>query len=265
MKIAFIGAGNVAFHLSQALMRAGHTPCGVYSRQQRNADNLARRLGCPATTDLLALPDADACIFSVKDDALPGLIERFSPKAGRSLLLHTAGSVPIGIFEGKALRYGVLYPLQTFSKARPVNFSEVPCFLEASDAAALAQLRQLAGSITRRIAVLDSERRKQLHLAAVFACNFANHCCAIGEEIMASCGLPPSWLAPLIAETAGKLQEMPAAEAQTGPAARNDRSVMDEQEKTLQEHPEWLNVYRALSRSIHELNSRKAERNTFPS
>ena len=47
-----IGAGNVAFHLSGALMSAGFTPRQVISKSLTHAHELAVRLGCDYTTDI---------------------------------------------------------------------------------------------------------------------------------------------------------------------------------------------------------------------
>ena len=40
MKISFIGAGNVAWHLAQAFETAGHLICEVYSRDPQHARQL---------------------------------------------------------------------------------------------------------------------------------------------------------------------------------------------------------------------------------
>jgi 3-hydroxyisobutyrate dehydrogenase-like beta-hydroxyacid dehydrogenase len=40
MKISFVGAGNVAWHLSQAFENAGHWICEVYSRDIKRSREL---------------------------------------------------------------------------------------------------------------------------------------------------------------------------------------------------------------------------------
>lgn len=136
---------------------------------------LAGRLGCLATDDLDAVvPGADVYIFSVKDGVLEGLVSRIAPRTGDALCLHTAGSMPMDVFRGHAHRYGVLYPMQTFSKDCPVDFKEIPVFVEASTPDVLAQTEQLARSVSDRVEEMSTERRRRLHLAAVFACNFVN-------------------------------------------------------------------------------------------
>ena len=66
MKIVFIGAGNLATHVSQALHKAGHEVVQVYSRTHESASCLATLLGAQPVTDLSLLRrDAHLYIMSV--------------------------------------------------------------------------------------------------------------------------------------------------------------------------------------------------------
>ncbi len=116
MKIVFIGAGNLATHLSLALSKAGHDIVQVYSRTKDAAHILASKIGASSTNDIKEIVcNADIYIFSVKDDVLPSVIEPLCVGARDALFLHTAGSVSMTVFKGKALRYGVFYPCFTAS------------------------------------------------------------------------------------------------------------------------------------------------------
>lgn len=252
MKIAFIGAGNVATHLSLALQRAGHEICCVCSRTAASAEKLGSLLGCPAVTAPEELPATEVYIFSVKDDALDGQIQRLAPRRKDAIFLHTAGSVPMQVFKPYTEKYGVLYPLQTFSKSRQVDFSEIPCFIEGSSPAVLEQIKALAGSISACTVEMDSGHRRFLHLSAVFACNFVNHCYAVATDILRWEGLAPEWLLPLIDETARKVHEMPPQAAQTGPAVRGDERVMAGHRQLLAGYDTARAVYDTMSRGIHE-------------
>ena len=247
MKIVWIGAGNLATQLGEALHRAGHETLQVFSRTMASAEALAGRLGCLATDDLDAVvPGADVYIFSVKDGVLEGLVSRIAPRTGDALCLHTAGSMPMDVFRGHAHRYGVLYPMQTFSKDCPVDFKEIPVFVEASTPDVLAQTEQLARSVSDRVEEMSTERRRRLHLAA---------------DVLGRDGIPFDVMWPLIDETARKVHRLPPVEAQTGPAVRYDRNVMDRQCAMLDGEPERKALYEMMSRSIHALALRnEAER-----
>lgn len=254
MKIVLIGAGNLATHLGKALHAAGHDMVQVFSRTMQSAETLASLLDAEPLTDMAQVrDDADVYIFSVKDSALEQLISQLCGD-DEKVFLHTAGSMPMSVFRGKALHYGVLYPMQTFSKQREVDFSIIPCFIEANDEFALKQIEGLAGQISHRVFQLSSEDRKYLHLSAVFACNFANHCYAASQELLQQHGIPFDVMLPLIDETAAKVHGMTPKEAQTGPAVRYDENVIGKQILLLEDQPYFLKIYDSMSKSIHELN-----------
>lgn len=255
MKIVLIGAGNLATHLGKALYAAGHDMVQVFSRTMQSAEPLASLLDAEPLTDMAQVrDDADVYIFSVKDSALEQLISQLCG-GEKKVFLHTAGSMPMSVFRGKAQHYGVLYPMQTFSKQREVDFSIIPCFIEANDEFALKQIEGLAGQISHRVYQLSSEDRKYLHLSAVFACNFANHCYAASQELLQQHGIPFDVMLPLIDETAAKVHGMTPKEAQTGPAVRYDENVIGKQIQLLENQPYFQKIYDCMSKSIHELES----------
>ena len=255
MKIVLIGAGNLATHIGKALHAAGHDMVQVFSRTMQSAETLASLLDAEPLTDMAQVrDDADVYIFSVKDSALEQLISQLCG-GEKKVFLHTAGSMPMSVFRGKALHYGVLYPMQTFSKQREVDFSIIPCFIEANDEFALKQIEGLAGQISHRVFQLSSEDRKYLHLSAVFACNFANHCYAASQELLQLHGIPFDVMLPLIDETAAKVHGMTPKEAQTGPAVRYDENVIGKQIQLLENQPYFQKIYDCMSKSIHELES----------
>lgn len=180
MKIVLIGAGNLATHLGKALHAAGHDMVQVFSRTMQSAETLASLLDAEPLTDISQVrDDADVYIFSVKDSALEQLISRLCGEEKmlsgeeqlceeeKKVFLHTAGSMPMSVFRGKALHYGVLYPMQTFSKQREVDFSIIPCFIEANDEFAQKQIEGLAVQISHRVYQLSSEDRRYLHLCGL--------------------------------------------------------------------------------------------------
>ena len=247
-----VGAGNVAWHLSQALKHAGYTPGGVYSKHLANAEELARLLNCEAYDDLAKVScPATLFFFSVKDDAIADAAAALSDKYKGKLFIHTAGSVAAEVFKGKSDKFGVIYPLQSFSKARNLNFREVPIYIEGNDSETERKIFEIAAELSDYpVKVLDSEHRKRMHLAAVFASNFANHCYACAENLLKDSGVDFSALLPLINETCKKVNEMPPQKAQTGPAVRYDRKIMEMQEKML--NGNMLAIYREMSKSIHD-------------
>ena len=183
MKVIFLGAGNLATRLSLEMRQQGFQIGQVYSQTAAHANQLANQLGCGWTTRPEDVDtEADLYIFALKDTALEKVVARVRPNNG--LWVHTAGSMPVDIFKGHAVRYGVMYPMQTFSKKRPVDFRVIPFFLEAATPADGEVLRNVAERLSGDVRFLPSDRRKYLHLAAVFACNFTNHLYALAAKLL---------------------------------------------------------------------------------
>lgn len=255
MKIILIGAGNLATHLGKAIFAAGHDVVQVFSRTMQSATALASEVGAQPVSDISTVrADADLYVVSVKDSAIVELIPVLCKGKETKVFLHTAGSIPMDVFQGMALHYGVLYPMQTFSKQREVDFSQIPCFIEANDEHALQLIGDVAHQVSSRVYHLASEDRKYLHLSAVFACNFVNHCYALSREILEEHGIPFDVMLPLIDETAAKVHELDPKEAQTGPAVRYDENVLRAQGALLKSNPQMKDIYDRMSMSIHKLS-----------
>lgn len=261
MRIAIIGAGGVATNLGLALHERGAEVVEVWSKSRVSAELLAFRLGCHPSWGTLetATRAADLFLIAVKDAVLPEVVSRLHEGREGALFVHTAGSMPLSLFtEAGHERGGVFYPMQTFSKERRVDFSTVHFFVEASQPTDEALLRGLAETLTDDAAKVHrstSASRRQLHLAAVFACNFANHCFALSDEILRDAGLDFSVMLPLVEETVAKLHDLRPRLAQTGPAARQDQNVMGLQRAMLADRPDLQRIYTMLSESIGKLRN----------
>lgn len=253
-RIVLVGAGNVATHLGIALQHAGWEIVQVYSRTEVSAQALAVRLGVPGITSLQDIcPDADVYMVMVKDAALSGILPELVKGRKDALFVHTAGSMPMDVWRGYALRYGVLYPMQTFSKSRDMDFTTVSFFIEANNQADAELLKMMAGTLGPKVYEATSEQRMYLHMAAVFACNFTNHMYALSAHLLEKNGLPFEAMLPLIDETARKVRELRPEAAQTGPAIRHDRNVMDKHLDLLASEPRLQELYGMISDSIMNL------------
>jgi predicted short-subunit dehydrogenase-like oxidoreductase (DUF2520 family) len=255
-KVVMIGAGNLATQLALALAEKGIQIKQVFSRTIESAAELAGKLNTGYTNQLSEIyPEADLYIVAVKDSAVQNILENL-PLNNDSFLVHTAGSVPMKILDGFTQNYGVFYPLQTFSKLRKVDFSNIPICIEANHPANLMKLQELAGKLSCTVSHINSDERKTLHLAGVFANNFVNHFYAISADILQVKKLNFDLLKPLIQETASKIETINPVKAQTGPAKRNDQAIIDEHLKMLQDKPEYQKIYSFVSESIFQLHKK---------
>lgn len=259
-KISILGSGKVASHLGPALQMAGFTLAAVCSRTLVHAKMLADSLGgIDAVDNVEQLPKSDVYLLCVKDSALAEVAQHLADsltpeKRNASLVVHTAGSISLEVLASRFPHAAVMYPLQTFSKGASFNFSQVPLFVEGNTESDLCAVTALAERLSHNVTPLSSEKRKRLHLAGVFANNFANHCVTLAAKILAPTGVSSDVLRPMLEETVRKLHYMSPADAQTGPALRWDTNVMADHLDMLAQEPELQRVYRIMSESIHHNN-----------
>lgn len=250
MEVVLIGSGSVATHLGLALQSKGIIIKQVFSRNPANAENLATKLGTTFVDDIADLyMDADIYIYALKDSALKSILRKMDIPNG--IHVHTAGSIPMSDFESFTSRFGVFYPLQSFSIQKKVDFREVPICIEASSPDIEQTLFNLAKLLTDKIYLINSEQRKKLHLAAVFACNFTNYMYDIASQILDDSDINFEVIQPLIAETAEKIKTLSPYEAQTGPAVRFDETTIARHLHMLNKSPEISKIYSLLSKDIH--------------
>ena len=229
-KIILIGAGNVAHHLAGALLKAGENLCQIYSRTLDSARQLGMKTGISYTAEANEVyPDGDIYIFCVSDD----------------------------VFKSYSKHYGVIYPVQTFSKKRELDFREIPLCVEGNTGPVKERIKKFAEKLSGKIYEIDSAQRKELHLAAVFACNFPNYLYQVAGKLLEDKGLSFAMLRPLIFETAHKVMLLNPEEAQTGPAKRGDESIMNMHKNMLKNDKDLLKIYTILSEGIKETQDKE--------
>lgn len=251
LHISFAGAGKVGIALCSELKRPGYIIDLVVSRTEKSAKSLAAFVSSSWSTTLSFPSSSDIIIVAVPDHSLEGVLNEIEC-ASHTIVAHTAGSLGLDIFPGKIKRKGVFYPLQTFSPGRKINFTEVPFLLEADNEATAEMLHTVASSLSRNVSFVDAERRRMLHLAAVFACNFTNHMLAAASEIARNAGFHANILDPLIKETISKALEHGPEKSQTGPAFRKDVNTIEKHLGLLSSTPWLRDLYKPVTESIME-------------
>ena len=254
MEISIIGSGNIAWHLAAALDNTDYAVREVFSRNPRNANALVERLyAAKAKTDL-DFSDSESRIFiiAVTDDAVPDVARQIILPED-AILVHTSGSRPMNVLEEATSTVGVFYPLQTFSRNKKVDFTEVPIFIESGDSRTENTLLDMAKTLSRKVFTISSPDRQALHVAAVFASNFTNHMLAVAKAILSKRDLDYDWLKPLITETINKSLALGPRPAQTGPAKRGDLEILDAHMEFLKDEDEAVaEIYRVVSQHIVE-------------
>jgi predicted short-subunit dehydrogenase-like oxidoreductase (DUF2520 family) len=245
ISISIIGSGNVAQHLIKAIEKSDQLELvQVFARNPEAISHLIS--SDQITSEIKALKEAHLYIISVSDDAIQSVSN--SLVLSDKLVAHTSGSVAMEDLSDSN-RKAVLYPLQTLSKKKEVDFNTVPLCIEAQNEADLHLLTEVAQHLSNHVYQVDSKQRKSLHVAAVFVSNFTNHLYKIGNDICIEHKVPFEILKPLITETAKKIQTLAPADAQTGPAKRNDSTTINKHLAILTDENQ-KEIYKILTKSI---------------
>ena len=247
MKIVIIGSGNVAYHLAKAFTQNNIEVSQIFGRNEVELNKISEELNIPYSTKELA--DADLYLISVSDSAVEQVSDLI--KTEKALVAHTSGSLPIETLNGD-YRKASFYPLQTFSKTKNLDYSKIPFFIEAENQIDEKSLFELASLISDNVETSDYEKRKYIHLTAVFACNFVNHLFARAKEISDSQDLDFNYFIPLIDETVEKIHHLEPKSAQTGPAVRGDERVLKLHEELIT-NDEHLKIYNTMNESIQKM------------
>ena len=244
MKVAIVGKGNLGSHLFNAFGRSEMAAESVDSRTLK---------GIRKDYDVILLAVADSSIGEVAYR----LASRLKDYDG--VVAHTAGSVSLEVLSPYFNGCGVFYPLQTFSKDIVLrNYREIPIFVEASDTSTQKKLTSIARRISDYVYELTSTRRKSLHLASVFVCNFVNALYGIGEDILRQADVPFDVVHALIRQTTEKAIHNSPSLCQTGPAKRGDMLVIESHLDALDNNPTLQEIYRLLTNYILTTNSNYA-------
>ena len=247
--IIVLGAGNVATHLTEALIRKGFFITQLYSRSEKSGKDLALKV----EADFIGSPDeldssADLYILAVNDETISAIAPLLHVDSG--IVVHTSGSIGMDILRPFFPRRGVFYPLQTFRKERNISFTSIPICIEASDHADEAILLELARELSSCVHLINSYQRRMLHMTAVFAGNFTNFMYSIAEDLLRDHDIPFDLLKPLIKQTAENIEYSDLFSLQTGPAVREDSGIMEAHQALLQDHELYKEIYDLISKSI---------------
>ena len=254
--IAVVGSGNLAEALAAAVAQLDGTSLTIVARNPQRGEVLAQKCRAVYAPMDAPLHDTELCIIAVSDSAIASVAESLDLPAA-AVVVHTSGATPYDVLPSRFAARGSFYPFQTFTAGRRVDFAAIPIFIEASDPCAADALTEFAGRLSRHVALADGETRRQIHLAGVFACNFANRMFGIGCEIVGRAGLGFDILRPLIAETAAKaLAAESPADVQTGPAVRGDRESQRRHLEMLANTPELADIYNLISKNIWETSKK---------
>ncbi|MFZ4401185.1 MAG: Rossmann-like and DUF2520 domain-containing protein [Bacteroidales bacterium] len=250
-KVVIIGAGNLAVNLAMSFHSNGLQIVQIVNRTKANAAKLASKINTSFTDNFNEIDlSADLYVIAVSDEAISAILCKL--KLRDKLVVHTAGSVDMNILSTITVNFGVFYPLQTFSTSDIIDFSNIPICLEANSLTNESLLIDLSEKLSNNIQIINTEKRKIIHLSAVIASNFSNYMYLVASDILTENRLSFDLLKPLIQRTAEKIQNHSAHNAMTGPAKRNDNTVINEHIKLLENNKNYQDLYKLISNCINK-------------
>lgn len=246
-KLSIIGSGNVATHLALAFHDRDIEISHIHSRNEVTGKELSKRIHGDYLSNITDLPSGQLTLICVPDDQIQSVISSIPEGIP---VAYSSGSVELQNIS-TVNELGVFYPLQTFSKDQDVDIFSVPILIEARSEEFSSTLFELAWKISRKVEYANSEKRRELHLAAVWINNFVNHCIYQADAICKEYDLDASLLHPLLEETVRKALQNDPKLIQTGPARRGDNSTI---EKHLQMQSGLRKeLYEVMTRSIQNI------------
>ena len=254
--ISVLGSGNVAEAIALAVAECKELQLKqIVARNPVRGRALAEMTGAEWTADVEQAAEADLYIISVSDRAVGEVASRL-PLRDDTIVVHTAGSVEMDVLGERAR--GVFYPFQTFTAGRRVDFQQVPLFVEGCDEPTTVELERVAHLLSHRVYRATSQRRREIHLTGVLACNFVNALYAMAADRLSEReGLPFDILRPLIEQTARKAVEADhPREVQTGPAVRGDKAVTARHCEMLAGDSREEEIYKLLTEYIWETSKK---------
>ena len=257
MTFSIIGTGNVGWFFGKRIAAAGHQCKGVFGRNPSSVKELADTLlsGKYGAINEASDEDADVCFLAVSDAALAEVAAKLKFK--QTVLVHMAGSLPLDTIKKAATDHAVLWPVYSITKHNIPVDRNIPCAWDVSSDRAKRFVLEMGHAITDNLFEAKDEQRKWLHLSAVMTNNFINHLLSVNELICKEHKLPATALQPLINQTFERIKHTSPLTTQTGPAIRHDEATIEEHKSLLADHPEMLNIYEAMTRSIQKIHSAK--------
>lgn len=245
IRVVIIGSGAVAEAFSKAVDASVNLQLlAIVGRNELRLNELAGDK-TEVITDLSKLPVADIYIIAVSDSAIEEVVRKANFAEG-STVVHTAGSISIDILKNIDNK-GVIYPMQSFSIGREVDFRRIPLFIEGED----ELIEKVAKGLSDNVLRMSSEDRVDMHLAAVFASNFVNAMFGAAHDILERKGVDFELYKPLIEETIAKVMaNKNPHDGQSGPAKRGDEVTMNRHLEKLANSQNLNEIYKVISSYI---------------
>ena len=247
--VIIVGTGKVAYHFANEIKSNPKLKLVQILGRSKKLNLHFNDFSEIYSSDFSKIKNSKFCIIAVSDNSVKSVSKQIKNYDG--VVLHTSGSINMSILNNH-LKFGVIYPLQTFSFERNIDFNKIPLLVEASNKKILNELIDFSCKLSKKTVIMNSDKRLICHLSAVFANNFTNHLIFTSEELLDQFDIDRGLIHPLLEETILKIKSISSYDAQTGPASRNDLETIENHLNFLKKNNLTFNVdiYKSITESI---------------
>lgn len=247
--LLIVGTGNAAWHIGHACKMAGVELKGIVARDAMKGRELANFLGgIPYYAFFNNLPDADAFLLAVRDDAIETVAEQLAQEG--QLMIHCSGSMQADVLQVADNAYGVMWPMHSLQKQDPDSLKETLIAVQGNTPQTEQDIWQLASRISDRAMIVAEHQRMAMHMCAVWINNYTNHMLNIGYQLLKEHQVDFKLFMPILRTHIAALETHTPDEIQTGPAKRGDMETLEKHRKMLHTHPDLLQLYDQLAEHI---------------
>ena len=179
-KIVIIGAGKLAYSLTNALAKSGYNVQSVISRKLSSAKLFANKFSIHHYSNSLHnIPkEVDAFFLTVPDGEIKKVAEKLSRLKrdfSKSICLHFSGVeniTSLNALANKGCVTGSLHIMQTFPSKKIVELKNSSAALEADNKKVVSFSNQLCKKLGLKSFRISSDEKVFYHLAGVYSSNF---------------------------------------------------------------------------------------------
>lgn len=273
LRIALVGAGNVATALAVSLRWAGYPIEAVVARSNAASLAKARRLAKKIGSSAVRFADlgkyrslrAEVIWICVPDSEIAHAAHALADKIewqGR-VALHSSGALTsdeLAPLRAQGAAVGSAHPLMTFVRGASfgnskVLLSGVPFAIEG-DAKAVRAARALVADMGGEAYAIRKEHKAAYHAWGMFASPLLDALLATTERVARLAGVRPKdarrRMIPILRQTLANYAALGAPGAFSGPIVRGDVETVRKHLKVLRAIPVAFDVYVALAKAALE-------------
>ncbi|MBI9070914.1 MAG: DUF2520 domain-containing protein [Melioribacteraceae bacterium] len=269
VKIAFIGAGKIAYSLVPAFIEKGFTVQSIISRDIKSAKDLADQNRIKNYYDNIGndLIEADLIFLTVPDDSIEVVVNalletriRFDNK----IIVHTSGaksSKDISMLESIGVITASFHIMQTFPFLQRVAIEDSYTAIETQNESCFSLLQNISSRLNLKPFRIETELKVVYHLLGTIASNFLvekfynieNCYKKMNDDFPTSHDL----LLPLINKTLENLMNKGSEKSLSGPIERGDLTTIKNHLAVIEGNSDFSLSYAAVSLNLVNLAETK--------